>query len=217
MEVKVENPFVGRRNKFKSNDPLVWVIDNDLEVSAHGLTNEYLNKTIVNLIQILVDVKFYFAGIRNKRYYQYYFNKERKEETMSQLFPGIDGYTPKMKFQTHRTTKWARRCLEHYEYFRKYLNICFLEYNARRRRFHKMSDIILFLLEDSSVAEHLPKANIEKVTLDWKNIPKRIRCRDVLEMYRRYYVSLIGDPFIAYKDSNVDIPDFVIKANTRIV
>lgn len=215
MEIKTVN-LQSKKSKYKSNDPLVWILDEDLEISARYLNNEYLSKTIKNLVQILIDVRFYYAGIRNKRHYQYYFNKDNKDDTMIKLFPDVNGFTPKMTFYTHRTTKWARKCNEHYEYFRKYLNICFLESNMRFKKFHKLHDIILFLLEDDKLSKQIPYSNIKKISLDWKNIPRQYRCKDIMTMYRRYYVAQIGNPFEAYKDSKIDIPDFVIKANTSI-
>ncbi len=75
-------------------------------------------------MQALICTRFYFIGLRNKKFYKYYFDKERKEETMERFFPLWPlKQSPKFMQYTSKESKWTRKCKEHYDYIKQYLDI----------------------------------------------------------------------------------------------
>ena len=44
-----------------------------------------------------------------------------------------------------------------------------------------------------------------------ENIPPKFRQNDIYKAFRIFYADKIGDPWYAYKDSKVEIPEFLIK------
>lgn len=44
-------------------------------------------KSISGCMQALIATRFYFIGIRSKKFWSYFFDKVRKDETMDKFFP----------------------------------------------------------------------------------------------------------------------------------
>lgn len=190
----------------------IWFLDDDLQKSAEYLSNKFLYKTINGCMQALIAARFYFIGIRNKKFYKYFFSKERKQQTMDKYFPLWPMEKPPL-FSNYDTkqSKWTRKCLEHIEYVKTYLDILCLEYEFR---FKKQSSVEKFLewLDNDAPKINIPKGNIAKIILEWKSIDPKFRNKDIIKGYRNKYKAIFQNDGIQIKDfTNRDIPEFLIE------
>lgn len=198
----------------KVYDPLIWLLFEDVERSVVSLSNQYLIRSAKNAAQVLLCVRFYFAGIRNNNAFKFWFCPERIESTLLKLFPGLD-YTQlrfDFKFYTHRTTKWCRKCQEHARLVEDFLRRAIEEIDYRSLNF-ATADFASYLANDYRVSEQMPSAHLKKIIPEWKNIPPKYRENDVYKAMRRYYSSRICDVAQEYANSRRDIPDFLIRKN----
>jgi len=51
------------------------------------LSNEMLVKSEKGCMQALVTARFYFIGIRSKKFYEHFFSKQNRTETLDKFFP----------------------------------------------------------------------------------------------------------------------------------
>lgn len=191
----------------------IWFLDDDLHVSARYLTNDALIKSITGCYQVLIAVRFYFTGIRNKKAYKYYFDEERKTETMERLFPNWPlKQAPKFMNYSSQASKWCRKCNEHYQHVFEYMSILLDEYEYRYCKQHGMVKFIEWLSIDAPALK-IPNAHLSHITLPWKVLKQKYRRKNIVDGYRvQLMSSFMGDdPFVAYRGSNRDIPDFVVK------
>ena len=199
--------------KFKSANVQIWFLDNNLKQSAEYLCSIALDKTIEGCFAALLDIRFYEAGIRNKRAYQYYFSEENKQNTLNNIFPEWPfRKLPQMKYYTSRASKWARMCKEHAEYILDYMEILLDEYQYRKSKLHSLTKFIDWA-NNIYLSDFLPKSNQKKIVLPWKSLKRNFRHRNIIEGYRLQYMDtfLWENPIGAYGSSDRDVPDFVIK------
>ena len=189
----------------------IWFLDNDLYKSATYLTNKTLVKSISGCMQALISARFYFIGIRNKKYYNYYFDKVRKEDTFNQHFPLWPlKQKPSFMQYTSKESKWTRKCKEHYDYIKKYFDILLDEYLYRFNKEHGLAKLSEWLELDAPDIK-IPLANISKIVLPWKVINIKYRRKDILESYRLQFMNTLEcKPEQAFMKTKRDIPDFVI-------
>ena len=148
--------------------------------------------------------------MRTKKAYGYLFSKERKAETVDRLFAGWPFATPpQMKYWTNRAAKWTRMCREHFDYVKAYFDVLLSEYEYRKGRRHRRAALSEWI--DGDMAVKIPAANIESVSIPWKNLKTKYRRRDVIEGYRLQYDDsfVFGDPVQAYMTSPRDVPEFL--------
>lgn len=198
----------------KVYNPLIWILDSDPVVAPHLLTNKYLNSSINKGIQVLICARFWFAGIRSKRAFAYWFAEERAEDTLNKLFNGFSfqpGTSLKFTFFTHRTTKWARKCKEHMKFLEDFVWNGVCEWVERTGYSHSMYNLAEFLCKTKPVSAEMPEAHLKKLIPEWKNIPPKFRQNDVYKAFRIFYSHCIGDPWTAYAKDKVDIPEFLTK------
>lgn len=199
--------------KYRPSAVTVWFLDEDLQKSAEYLTNFALMKSIDGCFSALVCTRMYFIGIRNKKAYEYYFGRDRKQETMDRFFPCWPFRNrPAFKTYTLKITKWTRQCREHYEYILSYLAILFTEYEFRNGRRHKLAHFMEWL-ETDAPALNIPYAHLKQIFLPWKALKQKFRRKDILEGFRLQFMDTFcwGDPMKAYVSSSRDVPEFVIK------
>ena len=198
----------------KVYDPLIWLLFEDVEQSVVSLSNQYLLKSAKNAVQVLLCVRFYFAGIRNAKAFHFWFSSERIESTLIKLFPGLDYSSLKFdfRFYTHRTTKWCRKCREHARFIEEFLQRAIDEIDYRSLNF-AMADFGHYLASESRVSEQMPSAHLKKIIPEWKNIPPKYRENDVYKAMRRFYSSRICDVVQEYANSKRDIPEFLTRGN----
>ena len=204
---------MSKKSKFKQSNVLVWFLDEDLTKSAEYLTNPALSKTIEGCFSVLVTAVLYFAGIRNKKAHQFYFSRDRKDETMDRFFPCWPfRKTPQFKYYTARTAKWTRMCREHFMYVKNYFDALLLEHEYRYGRRHNLSNFSEWIDNDMTV--DIPEGRIKNVILPWKSLKLKFRRKNIIEGYRLQFADtfLWEDAANAYNDTNRDTPDFVIKA-----
>ena len=200
--------------KFKKYPIQIWFLSENLQESATFLTNEYLTKSIVGCINSLITARFYFIGIRNKKFYQYYFDKSRRRETIEKWFPGWPiKSNPPFQSYTSRTSKWCRQCKEHYIYIQTYLDILLLEHNSRNisnKSYQLIADWIKFDAPDIPI----PEAHLTKINVPWKVLNPKFRRKIIIDGYRLQYLSLFesfNDILDKYGKSKINVPDFILK------
>ncbi len=193
----------------KTYNPLVWVIDPDLQVSAESLSKKYLDKTISGLCAVLLNARLYAVkGIRNKRGLDYALSSPQKIEFLESVATGLStaSFTPTLIQPGHRVTKWARKCQENYQYFKDYLEKCMIEWNARGYPEHGKDELAALLLSCPN-PRRLPFSR-RPVALEWKVLPPKFRQKDVIGGMRKYYCSRIKDPLAEYADCARGVPPF---------
>lgn len=202
--------------KFKNYTIQIWFIDDDLKKSAEYLTNSLLNKTINGCYQALVATYFYFYGIRSAKFYKYSFNKDHKAETMDKLFPAWPlKLNPKFANYGSRQSKWCRKCKEHFDYIKTYMQICCDEYEYRTGKAHGLSKFIEWLEYDAPFIK-IPIGNVKKINLEWKVLNPKYRRKNIIEGYRLQYKSIIVNNGL--KESEFmkrDIPSFLIEKDNK--
>ena len=216
---KTEDGIQIRHKKFKVYDPCVWILYDDMKLSAQSLTNFYLNKSITNIIRLIVCTHYHFAGIKTNRLFRYYFSKENKDDTMALVFPNLETtFQFKFVMYKHRLGKWTRKCREHYEFMERYLVECLNEWSYRvPKSAHKLMDMATYFITENNIKTKLPYAKLKTVIPVWQTIPPKYRNKDIYKSYRDYYAHLIKDPFNDYALSNRDIPEFVLDAKKSLV
>ena len=206
-----EHTHLGRQKVYS---PLVWFLYPDLEKSARCLTNDYLKRSIENAVQILICVHYYYAGIMSNPIFRALFSKDRADETIQRVFPGLDYGKFKFKYflARHRVAKWTRACKEHCQMMEKYL-ICLLnEWSFRfPKKKHRLTDIAFYLLEQNRISDKIKSAKLKNIVPEWKSIDPKFRSKDIYLSYRNYYKSKITNPFEDFKKVPRDIPDFLIE------
>lgn len=194
----------------------IWFLDEDLQKSAQCLSNGLLYKSIKGCMQALITARFYFIGIRSKKFYKHFFDKEHKLETMDKFFPlwPMEKQPLFSNYDT-RQSKWCRKCLEHVEYVKKYLEILCLEHEFR---FRKVSSASKFLdwLENDAPPLKIPRGNLKKIVLEWKTIDPKYRSKDIVAGYRAQCKALLQNDGIQVKDfTNRDIPEFLLDESQK--
>ena len=198
--------------KHKNWPIYIWFLDKDLQKSAEYMTGKALIRSIDGCIGALVSTYFYMIGIRTKKFYDYFFSKERAQETMDRFFPNWPlSKKPSFAPYNRRESKWCKMCYENWAFVRKYLDILLDEVAYRDGSEHENTMILNWLDFDMPHID-LPKAGISDVALPWKVIEPRFRRLDVIEGYRLQFMSMFADndPFKAYGSCKRDIPEFVI-------
>lgn len=191
----------------------IWFLDEDLHKSASYLTDKALLKSINGCVGALMSTYLYMIGIRSKKFYDYFFAKERYKETMDRFFPNWPlNKKPSFAAYNRRESKWCKMCFENWSYAKEYLSIL-LDEIAYRDGSENENALLLRWIDIDMPHIDLSKARISKVVLPWKAIDPRFRRVDVIEGYRLQFMSMFedNDPFRAYGNCRRDIPDFVIR------
>jgi hypothetical protein len=68
--------------KYKKSSIPIWFLYDDVSLSCKSLTDKTLKKSIWNIINILIAVRFYYIGIRKQKFYKYFFDKAHKDITL---------------------------------------------------------------------------------------------------------------------------------------
>ena len=191
----------------------IWFLDDDLQKSASYLTNKALMQSINGCAGALVSTYFYFIGIRNKKFYDYFFNKDNVHETMDRFFPNWP-LSKKPSFAAYgwKESKWCRMCRENFNYCKSYLSILLDEFSFRDRSGNENSRLLEWIDFDMPNIG-LVDARLNEIYLPWKVVDPKFRRVDVVEGYRLQFMSTFedNDPFKAYSSCPRDIPEFVIK------
>ena len=190
----------------------IWHLDEDPQLSASYLSNGLLYKTIKGCVQALVAARFYYIGIRSKKFYKFFFSKERKEETMDKFFPLWPSPKPPLftLFDT-RQSKWCRKCKEHYDYVNAYLDALLTEYEFRFGKQMVSGQKFLEWNENDAPQLKIPEGHVKSIIFDWKTLDPKHRSKNVVEGYRSQCKALLENDGIQIKDfTNRDIPEFLI-------
>jgi len=189
----------------------IWFLDGDLLLSAQYLSNKQLNKTINGCFQAICAAFFYFYGIRNAKFYKYYFDKERKTTTMERFFPCWPlRILPKFQGFGTRQSKWTRKCKEHFEYVKSYMNILLDEYEYRTGKAHGLEKFIEWLDFDAPKIK-IPEGKLTKIVLEWKVLNPKYRRKDIIEGFRLQYKHVLSNDGIKIEDfTKRDVPEWLM-------
>jgi len=177
------------------------------------LADKQLDKSINGCMQAIISAYFYYFGIRSKKFYQFFFSKEKKDETMDKMFPLWPfAKNPSFNGYGNKLGKWTKMCREHFEYMSTYMQILLDEYQYRKSREHPLSRFYEWLMND---APHLkmPNANLKKITVEWKSLNPKYRSKDITAGYRKQYKAMLdNDGGVKVGDfTNRDIPAFLLE------
>lgn len=190
----------------------IWFLDKDLHKSASYLTDKALLRSIDGCIGALVSTHFYEIGIRSKKFYDYFFAKERADETIDRFFPSWPmSKKPSFAAYGRKESKWCRSCRENYDFTVAYLEALLDEHSYRDSSKHSGQAFYEWLVAGMMPCS-LPKAGLEDIVLPWKAVDPKFRRVDTIEGYRLQFMESFedGDPFKAYGSTCRDIPQFVI-------
>lgn len=180
------------------------------------LTDKQLSKSISGCMQALLAVRFYFIGIRSKKFYDYYFSKEKKQLTLEQFFPLWPFKTkPSFLQYTSRLGKWCRMCQEHYEFMKKCMDSLLTEYEFRNGKPHALDKFLEWTEYDAPKLK-IPAGNIKKIVVPWKVLNPKYRRKDIYEGYRLQYKAFLENDGIKVDDfKKRDIPEFLVQKNSQ--
>ena len=189
----------------------IWHLDEDPQVSASYLSNGLLHKSIKGCIQALLATRFYFIGIRSKKFYKFFFSKEKKEETMDKFFPLWPFEKPPLfTGYESRQSKWCRKCKEHVDYIVQYLDALLLEYEFRFKKSHASAKFLEWQENDAPQLK-IPEGHLKKVTMEWKCLNPKFRSKNIIEGYRAQCKALLQNEGIKIRDfTNRDMPSFLL-------
>lgn len=189
----------------------IWFLYDDLYETVKSLNDKILKRSIWNIINILLAVRFYYIGIRGQKFYNYYFKKENKQETIEKYFTLWPfKKLPSFKSYNNKVSKWARLG-QHYQFLIFYLKYIDAEYQFR---FGKDSGIQMFLTWEKYDAPDFgliyAKNNI-KIQFPWKVLNPKYRNSNICLGYRNQYKALLKNYGIKIDDfSKRDIPEFLL-------
>jgi len=180
-------------------------------LSAQYHTNKLLNKSINGCFQAICAAYFYFYGIRNKKFYKYYFDKEHKHTTMDRFFPCWPlKIWPKFQSFGTRQSKWTRKCKEHFDYVKNYMNILLDEYEYRTGKEHGLGKFLEWVDIDAPKIT-IPEGKLKSITLEWKTLNPRFRRKDIIEGYKLQYKHYLSNSGIDMQDfSKRDVPEWLM-------
>ena len=192
----------------------IWFLSYDAAESARFQTRKSLARSISGCIQALVTSCFYADGIRNKKFYDYYFDKQRKDETMAKLFPGwSSSRKPSFNKYSSKTSKWCRQCKEHFDYVLIMLRAFLDEYQFRAKKLHQDEAVYEWFLSNSSQVK-IPYAKLKSLDLPWKVLKPQYRCKDIVAGYRRQFMHCFIDSYskaiYEYSNVNRNVPQFIL-------
>lgn len=194
----------------------IWFLDSDMQLSAQQLPDKLLSKTILGCMQALVAARLYCNGIRSMRFYKYYFDKARKDETMDKLFP-LWPFSKKPSFQQYgsQASKWCRKCKEHLEFVQEYMRICLEEHLLRFSKEHAVSKFLEWNAVDAPLL-NVPEAHLKKIIVPWKVLPPKFRSKDIYSGYKKQLKSVLDkDGGVKIGDyTRRDIPEFLLEEST---
>ena len=190
----------------------IWFFNEDLFLSAQQHQDKLLVNSMYGCYRALLCTYFYFYGIRSKKFFDYYFADCRKDATMESLFPCWSlPIKPKFTEYSSRTSKWCRKCKEHFDYIKRYLGILIEEYEYRFDKAHMFSRFIEWIDFDAPKI-NIPEAKLSKITVEWKVLNPLYRRKDILEGYRLQCKSILTN---AGLDPNFfskrDVPDWLLE------
>lgn len=194
----------------------IWILDDDMIQSAQQLPDKQLSKTVLGCMQALVAARLYCNGIRSMRFYKYYFDKARKDETMDKFFP-LWPFSNKPSFQQYgtQTSKWCRKCKEHFDFVQEYMRICLEEYLFRFAKEHAVSKFLEWNVVDAPSLK-VPEAHLKRIVFPWKVLPPKFRSKDICAGYKKHLKSILdkdgGVQIGSY--SKRDIPEFLLEEST---
>ena len=194
-------------NKFLK--PNILFLDDDLEKSSQYLNNKNLSRNIRNVAQVILAILFYYKGIRSDRIFRYYFSKDNKTESIDRFLPTYPFDKISFNKYTSQEAKWGRKCLEHFSYLVTYFECLLNEWMYRFGKDHELYELLDFY-KTMMFNMKIPKANIKKIVLPYKNLPIRFRKRNLVEGYRKYYRSILVDPMAEYSKTKRDVPSFLL-------
>lgn len=190
----------------------IWFLSEDMQQSAEWLSNKHLVKTINGCMNALLATRFYYIGIRTPKFYKYYFDKERKRETLDRFFPcwPLKQKPSYMAYKT-KTSKWCRMCREHYDYVKQYMAVLLQEYEYRYKKPHGLSRFIEWLEFDAPELS-IPEGKLTVISLPWKCLNPKYRDKDICQGYRNQYKAVMTNDGIKLADyKNRDIPEFLVQ------
>lgn len=113
------------------------------------MTDKALFRSVDGCIGALLSTYFYMIGIRSKKFYDYFFAKERMQETMDRFFPNWpSNRKPSYAAYGRKESKWCRMCLENYNYVKDYLVVLLEEAVYRDGQEHSLACIYRWIEYD---------------------------------------------------------------------
>lgn len=138
----------------------IWFLDKDMQKSAEFMTDKALLRSIDGCIGALLSAYFYAIGIRSKKFYDYFFAKERMKDTLDRFFPNWpSSKKPSYAAYNRKESKWCRQCLENYNYAKQYLAILLEEIEYRDGRQPENDNILQWIDYDMPKID-IPRAKI---------------------------------------------------------
>ena len=124
---------------------------------------------------------------------------------------------PSFASYSWKESKWCRMCHENFDYIMEYLSILLDEHVMRFKSEHIMTPAHEWL-QCAMQQLDFPYAKLKSVVLPWKVVDPRFRCVDLVEGYRKAFISQLedGDPFKAYERCARDIPQFVLEKSNVV-
>ena len=195
--------------RFESK-PYLIILDEDLEVAAHMLTEKDLSRQITNAYKLLLRVYFKKYGLTNANVWKHVV--ETHNDILDKAFPNwpckkYPILPPKCKLIEF---KFVKLCLNNFNYVLQYALYLCQEYNKRFSKKHVKYDTFIWINDN---LPSLPYSNSYISKYPILSIPIRYRQKDYVTSARNLYKEIIVDPMQEY--NKVDVPDFFnLKDNT---
>lgn len=109
-----------------------------------------------------------------------------------------------------KQSKWTRKCLEHVNYVKEYLEVLCQEYEFRFKKMNTAEKFLEWWNNDAPILK-IPQGNLKKITLEWKSLDPKYRQKDIVAGYRAQCKALLQNDGIEIKDfTGRDIPEFLL-------
>lgn len=187
----------------KPSRPYLIILDNDLELAAHMLTEKDLRRQINMAYNLLIYIYFKRSGLSNNNVWKYVV--EHNFDLVQKMLPDwpILKYPilpPKCKKIEY---KFIKLCLNHFNYVLQYAQCMCNEFEKRYNKKHIKS--ILFTWINNHLPD-LPEVDNYTVRYPIRSIPIFFRKETYVLSAINLYKSMIEDPMKEY--NKVDVPDF---------
>jgi hypothetical protein len=190
---------------FKSY-PKLWILDDNPCVSARYLADKDLSKTIYSSFKLLINAYYYSYGVRTLRIYEHFKNDPIKvDQLKDELFPSYPFENiPKFCVSNIIDYKFARQCLNHFDYVKSYFDAIIVEHELRFSKQHKLSEIVDFT---TAVKPKLKKIELNDVQYPIRSVIFKYRKNNLIDSMRACYKSKIYSPLDQY--NKVSVPDWM--------
>ena len=117
---------------------------------------------------------------------------------------------PKMQNYGTKQSKWCRKCKEHFDYIKTYMEILLDEYSYRYGKIHGLSKFLEWIDYDAPKI-NIPAGNLKSINIEWKVLNPKYRKARIVDGFKLQYKAYLQTKGINVADfTKRDVPEWLM-------